>query len=292
MKAFLWHGSEIVQNGKCLVAWCRVQRPLELGGLGVLNLKLFGQALRCRWLWLQTVDPQRLWATFNLTDDRQTTSFFNASIIIEVGDDTQTKFWSDPWLDGKSLVQIAPSLAAAVDRRTQNTRTVADALCNRSWLRDITCALTIQAIMEYVQVRPCIDAVQLNNSPDKVIWRWCSSVLYSSSSAYRALHFGQSALLGARELWKTRAPNRCRFFFWLVLLNRCWTSERRHRHGLQDQGTCALCSQQDELLDHLLLTCVYSREVWFKVLRRCAWQELAPTNEQTIVQWWLRATGR
>jgi hypothetical protein len=28
MKAFLWMGSDIVQNGKCLVAWQHVERPL------------------------------------------------------------------------------------------------------------------------------------------------------------------------------------------------------------------------------------------------------------------------
>jgi hypothetical protein len=49
-KAFLWTGTEVVQGGKCDVAWARVQCPLELGGLGILNLRLFGMALRMWWL--------------------------------------------------------------------------------------------------------------------------------------------------------------------------------------------------------------------------------------------------
>jgi hypothetical protein len=48
MKAFLWSGSDVVQGDKCLVAWGGVQRPLDLGGLGILDLKLFGLALRVR----------------------------------------------------------------------------------------------------------------------------------------------------------------------------------------------------------------------------------------------------
>jgi hypothetical protein len=32
------------------VAWERVQRPLEFGGLGVNNLKIMGWALSIRWL--------------------------------------------------------------------------------------------------------------------------------------------------------------------------------------------------------------------------------------------------
>jgi hypothetical protein len=57
MKGFLWSGTEVEQGGggggKCLVAWSKVQRPLELGGMGVLDLQLMDRALHTRWLWLQ-----------------------------------------------------------------------------------------------------------------------------------------------------------------------------------------------------------------------------------------------
>jgi hypothetical protein len=45
MTTFLWTGINVVQNGKCLVAWSRIQRPLELGGLRVPDLKRMGIAL-------------------------------------------------------------------------------------------------------------------------------------------------------------------------------------------------------------------------------------------------------
>jgi hypothetical protein len=66
---------------------------------------------------------------------------------------------------------------------------------------------------------------------------------------------------GAKELWKARAPNKCRFFVWLVLHGRCWTSDRLFKHGLQSYRDCTLCSQGPEDLNHLLLTCSFSREV-------------------------------
>jgi hypothetical protein len=37
MKGFLWNGSEVVQGGKCLVAWAWVQWPRHLGSLGVIR---------------------------------------------------------------------------------------------------------------------------------------------------------------------------------------------------------------------------------------------------------------
>ena len=38
-RAYLWKGRKQINGGSCLVAWEKVQRPLDLGGLGVLNLE-------------------------------------------------------------------------------------------------------------------------------------------------------------------------------------------------------------------------------------------------------------
>jgi hypothetical protein len=40
IKAFLWMGTNEVIGRKCLVAWNQVQRPLQLGGLGVPDFRL------------------------------------------------------------------------------------------------------------------------------------------------------------------------------------------------------------------------------------------------------------
>jgi hypothetical protein len=70
MVAFLWTGSDMVQRGKCLVAWDHIQRPLHLGGLGVLDLWLFGIALRVRWLWLRRADMSHPWVALSGKEDR------------------------------------------------------------------------------------------------------------------------------------------------------------------------------------------------------------------------------
>jgi hypothetical protein len=41
------------------------------------------------------------------------------------------------------------------------------------------------------------------------------------------------------------------------------------------------------MLDHLLLQCVYSREVWFKVLHCMGWQQLSLLPTDVAVNWWL-----
>jgi hypothetical protein len=58
MSAFLWTGIDTIHNGKTLlVMWSQVQRPLLLGGLDVLDMRLLVVALRVHWLWLLNTDP-------------------------------------------------------------------------------------------------------------------------------------------------------------------------------------------------------------------------------------------
>jgi hypothetical protein len=82
----------MVQQGKCLVAWKRVHCPLKLGGLGVLDLNLLGIALRCRWLWLQYMAPDRPWASMNVVEDVHTSTFFYALVRFNLGDGTTFLF--------------------------------------------------------------------------------------------------------------------------------------------------------------------------------------------------------
>ena len=52
-RGFLWKGRKDARGGHCLIAWAKVTRPPELGGLGIYNLQFMCWALRLRWIWLQ-----------------------------------------------------------------------------------------------------------------------------------------------------------------------------------------------------------------------------------------------
>ena len=91
-------------------------------------------------------------------------------------------------------------------------------------------------------------------------------------------------------LRKTRAPAKYKFFFWLVIHDRCWTATRRKKHGLQDDNLCAFCAQAPESIDHLLIQCPFSREVWFNLFCRIGWHSVSPTNQNSwVVDWWTLA---
>ena len=58
---FLWAGDSELTGGKCKVAWTTVAKPVEYGGLGIIELDKFSRALRLRWLWFQWTNPERPW---------------------------------------------------------------------------------------------------------------------------------------------------------------------------------------------------------------------------------------
>jgi hypothetical protein len=195
---------------------------------------------------------------------------------VQVGDGSCALFWSDRWLNGCSILQLAPDLWNAVPPRIRKSCSVRDALAGRCWIRDITFARTVPVVVQYLHLRDYLQNIHLSDEPDRFIWKWSSNGEFSSSSAYRALFFGRTSLAGVDRIWKVQAPGRCRFFGWLVLHGRCWTSNRLRRHGMRDSDTCALCAEEVETLDHLLLGCVHSRETWFRVLRFYSLDHLTP----------------
>lgn len=86
------------------------------------------------------------------------------------------------------------------------------------------------------------------------------------------------------EASKVDAPSKVKHFFWLALHRRCWTAARRHRHGLQDSEFCILCDQAPEEIDHLLVSCVFSRVVWARTLSVIGLVQKLPTSHRRRMQ--------
>ena len=153
----------------------------------------------------------------------------------KIGNGQHSYFWTDRWIQGRGIKDLAPALLAAVRPRAQRQRTVAEGLSNRAWVRDITGAITVQVIVEYLQIWNLVENQVINDlAEDRFIWKWTADHCFTTASAYRAFFIGQHPISRAKLLRKTKAPDRCKFFVWLVLHDRCWTAARRKRHNLQD----------------------------------------------------------
>lgn len=134
-RGFLWKGEEDISGGHCLMPWARVCMPKELGGLGVINLKYFGIALRCRWPWLRWEEEARPWQGLPDTTEKEVDAIVHAACRIKLGNGELAKFWTDKWLpDGRSIAEMAPQLFSFVKDKGQS---VMEALSNHAWTREI-----------------------------------------------------------------------------------------------------------------------------------------------------------
>jgi hypothetical protein len=124
IRGFLWKGRKDVKGGHCLVAWDKVCTTKKWGGLGIPNLRMMNVALRTRWLWLQRVDESKPWRELNIQVPQLARQLFEGATYSVLGDGASTFFWSNSWLPGGRISDIAPNLFAAVPKRAVKQRRV------------------------------------------------------------------------------------------------------------------------------------------------------------------------
>jgi len=290
-RKFLWRGRKELNGAHCLITWPKVCRPKELGGLGILDLQYFGWALRVRWLWLGKTDPNKPWAAFPISINKNAQALFSMALTTTVGSGSQTKFWTDRWLNGKSIELLASHLFACVPKRRAKNRMVDDALRDNTWVHDIQGHHTVAVLAEYLEIWEMVQEVVLQPEvTDKHKWKFEASGDFSTKSTYRAFFNGAILFEPCRLIWGSWAPRKCKFFLWLVVHNRCWTADRLARRGLPHPEHCPLCDQEDESIQHLLCSCVFSRQFWHLLLCRFGLPDIGPQPDSTnFFDWWLQA---
>lgn len=178
-RAFFWSGTEAIHGGKCMVAWQRICRPKEFGGLGTLDLRIQGITLRLRWEWLKRTDDSRPWQGLSLTSDRKVQDAFDGLVHWEVGASDRALFWRDRWIHGARVAEIAPLVWAQVSTQVINRRLVSRGLTDHDWTLDIRGELSTDAMMQFIQLWEILIPFTLNpRVPDKAVWHWSASGCY------------------------------------------------------------------------------------------------------------------
>nr|XP_051201783.1 uncharacterized protein LOC127315326 [Lolium perenne] len=173
----------------------------------------------------------------------------------------------------------------------KNSRTVADTLLDNSWLRDLGPELSVEGWAQCIRLWDEIELVDRDASrPDRFTWPGSIKGVYSAKDTYRMLCLGQEEFSMYKPIWHSFAPPKCKNFVWLALRYRLWTSDRRHRHGLQDRSAaCYWCLQDEDNLDHVLMRCSYARQVWFGCITAAGLNIVEPNRDSSLESWWSSA---
>jgi hypothetical protein len=131
------------------------------------------------------------------------------------------------------------------------------------------------------------------NEPDRFSWPWTSSNCYTASSAYNMLVQRNERTALAEAIWESKGTPKSKRFMWLAAQHRIWTSDRRARHGLQrTSAACFVCLQEEDTAEHLLIQCVFAREVWQRCKQLLEANFEIPSTQSTLEDWWLTERAR
>jgi hypothetical protein len=110
-----------------------------------------------------------------------------------VGNGNRTLFWTDHWIHGQCIADLAPRLLEAIPKRRVKRRIVQEALNGRSWVLDIKGACTIGVIVEFLHPWDLLYNFELEPDVEDVhIWRFSASGQYSTKSTYESFFLGST----------------------------------------------------------------------------------------------------
>jgi hypothetical protein len=261
----------------------------------VLNLQSFVSALRLRWLWHEWKSPEKAWVETEVPCDDPDRLLFAACTTITLGDGKKMSFWHSSWLHGRRPKDLAPLLFA---KSRKKRRSVAMAFQNNNWIRDLEPRndFTVAHLTEFVDLWNLIRPIELHTQQEDCIkWKLTKHGEYTAASAYKAQFVGSVPEPELATIWKTWAPPECKFFAWLLLQNRVWTSDRLAQRNWDHGPSCPLCRMTMETAMHLLSECRYSRRVWSLVADWVRQPSLRPGEwgqGATPIEWWTNITTR
>lgn len=261
-RGFLWRGSEDTRGGHCLVNWRKVQRPKNLGGLGVHDLECFSRALRLRWLWFKWTEPDRPWAFSGVPCNEIDKQLSRLSTEVILGNGVKAKFWDSPRLQGRAPRDISPGLYKLAWRKNLS---VAVELQDSNWMRGLWRMNNVDEMAELINLWPLIQEVQLNDQEDRLMWRWAADGCYTAKSAYEVQFRGTFCNFNCKAIWKARTEGKHHFFAWLLLQSKIPTADRLLLRNWPRNPTCPLCDQELETAAHISLHCVFAQQVWLQV---------------------------
>lgn len=213
-------------------------------------------------MWHEWRHPDRPWVGTAVPCTEADKTFFSAATTVSIGNGQTAKFWTCSWTGSGTLKLSFPALFKHSRRKN---RTVAAALSDDTWIRDLAHGNTTAFITEVVALARLIRSLQpiiTQGATDLIKWNLEASGNYSASSAYKAQFQGCCSSNFRELIWQAWGPVKLKFFSWLLHLNRLWCNDRLQRRGWENPYFCQLCLRSLESSEHLFWQCPFSTQVW------------------------------
>jgi hypothetical protein len=104
-----------------------------------------------------------------------------------------------------------------------------------------------------------VEAFQLSETSDKIIWKWDKKGKFTVKSIYNMLTEGDSGIY-LRQIWKGKIPPKIKYFMWLLSNGVILTKDNMKKRNWNGNPECHFCDSI-ESNDHLFFQCPIARVV-------------------------------
>ncbi|KAJ4804846.1 RNA-directed DNA polymerase (reverse transcriptase)-related family protein [Rhynchospora pubera] len=277
-RSFLWHGVQFSGQKKLiLVSWDKVTKPKSVGGLGILNLQTFNQALLSKWLWKWSNPADSLWKSLVLHLQSSTLSLYplnntlsgilkNFHQPLSVGLSFQlvagknVLFWQHNWIG--SILQFSfPQLFSFVLNKNISVFHFSLGINNPL---SFFSPLLLNSQMALTQLQSLLLLIRspLHQLPgtgiDLHVWGLTSSShTFSTQSLYKLISSHPLHTSSLPPIWKFKIPPRFKVFLWLMFQDRIATLDNLQKRGWSLPNRCCLCLLDCESVLHLFNHCTF-----------------------------------
>lgn len=315
-RRFLWGGT--APNNKKIrwIAWKKILKPKNFGGLGVGSIGNLNLALITKWWWRYKVSKEQLWAkvigalhggvrTYQFIPCKNVSGVWKSiaaagrelakrniniedMLVCEVGVGNSVQFWNENWVAGGRLRDRFP-MAYGISR----DKKVMVADCYKragevvfwdwAWKRMPSSELEIQEVKGLMDI---LMQEKTPKRPDQWMWRSIGGVKYEFSVKMvreNIAEVGEMPDQGSCFKWNSMATPKVNCFVWRAMNRRIPTADALARRGVHiGDSTCPRCGIGAETVDHIFASCAAARSIWGQI---CIWLKLqVPTQFDSIEQ--------
>lgn len=271
------------------VAWQKLCKHKEEGGLGFHDISTFNQSLLAKQAWRILNNPSSLVARVLKSKYWKNGDFMNCGLgtrpsfawrsiihgrellakgmVMKIGDGMATKVWSDNWiidpLPRPPMYHPEADIALSCN--------VSDLLIPNTNLWD---AQTVRRSFVEDDANRILSMRIDRHKSDTWGWGFTKDGVYTSRSGYKLLASSQAQSSPHtrslppvekklwRSIWKLHTSPKIRHFIWRALSGALAVADQLRSRGIPVDATCKLCGTDRETICHTLFLCPQAHEVW------------------------------
>jgi hypothetical protein len=215
-------------------------------------------------------------------------------VRFEAGNGSRIRFWYDVWCGEVALQERYPDLfRLARNKEALVTHYMQVRNDSTHWCLDFIRPIQdweMESLSSFLDLLYTIK-VKLN-SDDTMCWQPALQQGFKVSSYYRVLSSRDDISFPWKSIWKPKVPSRVAFFVWVASLGKILTADNLRNRNIILVSWCCLCKADGETVDHLLLHCSFSRELWNMILALFGVQWVMPCTVLDLLACWQGSFGK